>query len=364
MASPLGSRAERLARVRSLRTVKGRREARRFAFEGPTLLAEALACEFPIEELYATQAAYDASPRVRELEAAGTPTFLVGDAAAAGISDVTTPSGVVAVAPVRLLGIEELFRLGSPILVLADVNDPANAGTLLRSADAFGCAGVVFGTLGVDPYHPKVVRGSMGAVLPASDGRWRRLAGRAQRGGRERAPAGPNGRWDPAGRGALDASIRSDRRQRTPRIGCVAKPLRAHARCSHDGSDRESQRRRRGLDCAVRSAPLRPLSRQPTGGKKSRLPRVKVSCYTQATRAAPEPTVRRRLQAHGNVQSLLEDIRPNGFDRCLPRVSQAIRRAESQLNVEDFGRAASLAPVFLEAPGNVERTGRFALEER
>jgi RNA methyltransferase, TrmH family len=48
---------------------------------------------------------------------------------------------------------------------LADVNDPANAGTLLRSADAFGCPGVVFGSLGVDPYHPKVIRGSMGAVF-------------------------------------------------------------------------------------------------------------------------------------------------------------------------------------------------------
>jgi RNA methyltransferase, TrmH family len=165
MASPLGNRAERLTRVRSLRTVKGRRETRRFAFEGPTLLAEALASGFPIEELYATQAAYEASSLLRDLEAAGTPTFLVEGAAAAAISDVTTPSGVVAVAPVRLTGIEELFRLGSPVLVLADVNDPANAGTLLRSADAFGCAGVVFGALGVDPYHPKVVRGSMGAVF-------------------------------------------------------------------------------------------------------------------------------------------------------------------------------------------------------
>ena len=49
--------------------------------------------------------------------------------------------------------------------MLADVGDPANAGTLLRSADAFGCAGAVCGSLGVDPYHPKVVRGSMGAVF-------------------------------------------------------------------------------------------------------------------------------------------------------------------------------------------------------
>ncbi len=49
--------------------------------------------------------------------------------------------------------------------MLADVGDPANAGTLLRSAEAFGCSGVICGSLGVEPYHPKVVRGSMGAIF-------------------------------------------------------------------------------------------------------------------------------------------------------------------------------------------------------
>ena len=48
---------------------------------------------------------------------------------------------------------------------LADLNDPGNAGTLLRSAEALGASGVVFGNLGVDPFHPKVVRGAMGALF-------------------------------------------------------------------------------------------------------------------------------------------------------------------------------------------------------
>ena len=165
MPTRLGARAERLGRLRALRTVKGRREHQRFSFEGPTLLAEARASGFPIEELYATQAAYEATPGLAELEAAGTPCFILPETSLAGLSDVSTPSGIIALSPVRLLPIEELFARGSPLLVLADVSDPANAGTLLRSADAFGCAGVLFGALGVDPYHPKVVRGSMGAVF-------------------------------------------------------------------------------------------------------------------------------------------------------------------------------------------------------
>lgn len=165
MAAPLGARSERLTRVASLRTVKGRREHRRFALEGETLLGDARSAAFPIDEVYATQAAYDSLGIVRELDQSGTPTFIVNDASAARISDVATPSGVLAIAPVRLMAIDELMRCGERVLVLADVNDPANAGTLLRSADAFGCAGVVFGAAGVDPYHPKVVRGSMGAVF-------------------------------------------------------------------------------------------------------------------------------------------------------------------------------------------------------
>lgn len=165
MATRLGVHAERLKSVRALRSVKERRERKRFAFEGPTLLEEAHAASFPIEAVYATQSAYDETPLVRELDRSGTPTFLVEPGSAAQISDLATPTGIVAVAPVRLSGLEEIFAGGALLVVLADVGDPANAGTLLRSADAFGCEGVVCGSLGVEPYHPKVVRGSMGAIF-------------------------------------------------------------------------------------------------------------------------------------------------------------------------------------------------------
>ena len=61
--------------------------------------------------------------------------------------------------------------------------------------------------------------------------------------------------------------------------------------------------------------------------KKSRLPALKVAWYTQPTSSGPPRSrrLRRRLQAHGNVQSLLEALRPNGFDRRLSRVSKAAR---------------------------------------
>lgn len=151
--------------MRALRSGKGRRESGHFLFEGPTLLREAHAGSFPIEAVYSTVEAYDDTPVVRELEDAGTPVFIVDPASLARISDLASPAGIVAVSPQRLFSENDLLSRGSLVLVLADVGDPSNAGTLLRSADAFGCSGVVFGSLGVEPFHPKVVRGSMGAVF-------------------------------------------------------------------------------------------------------------------------------------------------------------------------------------------------------
>ena len=71
MASRLGSRAERLARVRALRTRQGapRTATLRLRRSRPCS-PRRVAAGFPIEELYATEAAYESMPLLRELDAA------------------------------------------------------------------------------------------------------------------------------------------------------------------------------------------------------------------------------------------------------------------------------------------------------
>lgn len=165
MPERLGLHAPRLAGVRALLTPKGRAQSGRFSFEGPTLLEEARRSGRAVEELYVTQAAYDSTPAVRDFEAAGVPVFLVEERSAAKISDLEAPPGIVAVAAMALTPPAEILAGEGVTLVLADLNDPGNAGTLLRSADAFGCRGAIFGDLGAEPYHPKVVRSSMGAIF-------------------------------------------------------------------------------------------------------------------------------------------------------------------------------------------------------
>jgi RNA methyltransferase, TrmH family len=96
---------------------------------------------------------------------AGARVTRVADHVLASLSDTTTPQGIVAT--VRL-GTHDLNQIasGAQLLVLmADVRDPGNAGTLVRSAAGSGADGIVFARGSVDPWHPKTVRASAGALF-------------------------------------------------------------------------------------------------------------------------------------------------------------------------------------------------------
>ena len=161
-----------------------------------------------------------------------------------------TPTGIVAVTPLRLRPVAELMH--GPALLLADLNDPGNAGTLLRSAEAFGASGVVFGSLGVDPFHPKVVRGAMGALfrLPLASATPEELASAA------RAAGIPIFGLAMGGEAVASISFPPDfvlsRRARAPRLGALGRPLHAARGHSDARAGRESERRRSGLDRPLR----------------------------------------------------------------------------------------------------------------
>jgi RNA methyltransferase, TrmH family len=159
----LGAHSPKVAAVRALLTPRGRRERGLFAFEGPTLLAEALAAGVQPEEVYATQPAWDALGPIAD-QLAGT-SYIVAERTLARLSDVETPTGIVAVARRRIETAGALLADPEPVLLLTGVADPGNAGSLLRSAEIFGIDRVLFGADGVEPHNPKVVRASMGAIF-------------------------------------------------------------------------------------------------------------------------------------------------------------------------------------------------------
>lgn len=164
MPIELGPHHTRLAAVRDLRTPQGRLAGRCYAAEGPTLLIEAERSGVPPREIYVTPAA-SAGIDAPRWERAGVAVYIVPDRAFARLSDLESPSGVLAVFDLPEQRVTAILALDGPVLLLAGVGDPGNAGTLVRSAEAFGAAGVLFGRGGADPFAPKVVRAAMGSLF-------------------------------------------------------------------------------------------------------------------------------------------------------------------------------------------------------
>ena len=154
----------RIEAVRDLRTPRGRRAAQRFTAEGPTLLEEAGRTGMRPREIFATPAGLGRFDPGR-FETGGTAVFAVPDRVFARLSDLETPTGVLAVFDLPNHTAAGVLAAAGPVLLLAGVSDPGNAGTLVRSAEAFGAAGVLFGRGGADPFAPKVVRAAMGSLF-------------------------------------------------------------------------------------------------------------------------------------------------------------------------------------------------------
>ncbi len=127
------------------------------------MIAEAIRSGAVIEEVFATEVGLATIQLL--LTPLDVPVWIVAERALERISDLDTPPGAIAVLHTRFAELGTLLGAGKPALVLAGVSDPGNAGTLLRSAEIFGVGAAIFAHSGVEPYAPKVVRGSMGAIF-------------------------------------------------------------------------------------------------------------------------------------------------------------------------------------------------------
>lgn len=92
------------------------------------------------------------------------PVHLVAPTVMRALADTASPRGVVAVLQRNESTLDEL-RGGDLTVVLASIQNPGNAGTLVRSAVAAGATGVVFTEGAVDAFSPKTVRASAGTIF-------------------------------------------------------------------------------------------------------------------------------------------------------------------------------------------------------
>lgn len=159
-----------VARVKALigsRGVKERRNAGLFVAEGLQSAREALAADGApyIKNLYVTNAGL---LKLSDFDLNEIDVFEVTDAVMAEMTSTVTPQGILALCTVPRREITDLSPLASKnmarIVYLNEIQDPGNAGTILRSADAMGVDAVITSPGSVDMYSPKVVRAAAGSI--------------------------------------------------------------------------------------------------------------------------------------------------------------------------------------------------------
>ncbi|WP_283621834.1 TrmH family RNA methyltransferase [Limosilactobacillus avium] len=144
---------------KKLQTKKYRRQSGEYLLDGWHLVNEALKAGNQINQLIGTEDQLAAHPDLQEQAGA---TYVVTEEIMKHITDTVTPQGIAAV-----VDLPDAHRVPEKItgawLFLDRVQDPGNVGTMVRTADAAGFAGVVVSNRSADIFGPKVVRSMQGS---------------------------------------------------------------------------------------------------------------------------------------------------------------------------------------------------------
>jgi TrmH family RNA methyltransferase len=169
-----GVHSPRLKAARRLNKRAFRQRERAFLAEGPQAVAEAFHCGARITDLFVTVPARTRHhDLVAAIAAAGISVHIVSGEVMDDLAQTVTPQGLLAVCGFVDVPLAEVAQraMTAPrdkpalIALLANVRDPGNAGTVLRTADAAGAHAVVFADASVDPYNGKCVRASAGSLF-------------------------------------------------------------------------------------------------------------------------------------------------------------------------------------------------------
>jgi TrmH family RNA methyltransferase len=137
------------------------------AIEGLRILEEAIRSGLRFSAVFFRDSSQDRAERLLPQIGAQVETLLLPDKLFDSLVPSESPQGVAALVRLKNFSLEDVterLQLG-PIIVLAGLQDPGNLGTILRSSEAFGSAGIVLGEGTVSPFNSKVVRASAGSVF-------------------------------------------------------------------------------------------------------------------------------------------------------------------------------------------------------
>jgi TrmH family RNA methyltransferase len=157
-----------VGRVKALISSKGAKErsdSGLFVAEGIQCIKEALnsAVGPTLQTIYITNSALEKYSDI--IKQAQCEILIVSDDVAKAMSDTVTPQGLIAVCTIPQPDFPNVLPLSvKKFVYLSEIQDPGNAGTIIRSADAFGFDAVLISPNSVDVYSPKVVRSTVGSL--------------------------------------------------------------------------------------------------------------------------------------------------------------------------------------------------------
>ncbi len=137
------------------------------AIEGVRIVEEAIRSGLRFRAVFFRESAQNHAERILPQIGVHVETLLVPDRLFDGAVPSETPQGVAALVRLKESSLDDVLeRLQvGPIIVVVGLQDPGNLGTILRSAEAFGSAGVILGEGTVSAFNSKVIRGSAGSIF-------------------------------------------------------------------------------------------------------------------------------------------------------------------------------------------------------
>ncbi len=164
-------------KIRQVRDLLARTGARRkaglFVVEGPKMVEEAFRYA-KVQSVFVAEASMKETADGGEhgallAQLSGCPSYEVPDSLMKSLSDTVHPQGVLAVAEMPSYDLQAILAEGDDsaqmkFLVLEDIQDPGNLGTMMRTAEAAGMHAVIMSRGTVDLFNPKVVRATMGSI--------------------------------------------------------------------------------------------------------------------------------------------------------------------------------------------------------
>ena len=146
--------------IKLKKSARERRKQELFIVEGIRMFTEIP--EEYLYKVYASEDFYNEHQSVFE----GKQVELVSDQVMKEISDTMTPQGVLALVKMLRYSLNDLLDQKEPLfLVLENLQDPGNLGTILRTGEGAGISGVIMSHDTVDIYNPKVTRSTMGSIF-------------------------------------------------------------------------------------------------------------------------------------------------------------------------------------------------------